>query len=110
MKMFNKDKENIQFKGQYKLPKSTTSTKGKKWIDLDYWFTVDQIKETKDIKIIEFPLKEHQIINQHGYCTIKFKDHSYFQSNIPASKLESFSYAVKNSNQESELVNFLRAL
>ncbi len=47
MKMFNEDINNLQFKGQYKLPKNTTRTDGSKWIDLDYWFKVDQIKDTK---------------------------------------------------------------
>ena len=31
----------------YKLPKNVTLANDKKWIDLDYWFTVDQIKVTK---------------------------------------------------------------
>lgn len=36
-----------QFKGQVKLPKGTTITNGKKWFDLDYWFTKDQIFNSK---------------------------------------------------------------
>lgn len=39
--------DQIQLKGQYKLPKGTCTTNGKKWVDLDYWFTVDQIKTTE---------------------------------------------------------------
>lgn len=39
--------DQIQLKGQYKLPKNTVASNGKKWMDLDYWFTIDQIKTTK---------------------------------------------------------------
>ena len=44
MIMFNEDINNLQLKGQYKLPKNLKLTNGKKWVDLDHWFTVDQIK------------------------------------------------------------------
>jgi len=47
MQMFNNDINNLQFKGKYKLPKNTTTNNSKKWISLDFWFTVDQIKEIK---------------------------------------------------------------
>lgn len=33
-----------QFKGSYKLPRNVERTDGEKWIELDYWFTEDQIK------------------------------------------------------------------
>lgn len=36
-----------QFKGQIKLPKGTVTYNGKKWYDLDYWFTKDQIFNSK---------------------------------------------------------------
>jgi hypothetical protein len=45
--IFNEDIKNLQFKGKYKLPKNVTLTNGKKWVDLDHWFTVDQIKESE---------------------------------------------------------------
>lgn len=35
----------LQFKGEYKLPKNTTKTNGKKWMELDYYFTPEQIIE-----------------------------------------------------------------
>jgi hypothetical protein len=47
MSMFNNDINNLQFKGKYKLPKNSKLTNGKKWVDLDHWFRVGQIKETK---------------------------------------------------------------
>lgn len=45
--MFNGDFNQLQLKGKYKLPKGTTCTNGKKWVNIDYWFSVDQIKNTK---------------------------------------------------------------
>lgn len=33
-----------QFKGRYKLPKNVSVVNGKKWIDLDYYFTEKEIK------------------------------------------------------------------
>jgi len=33
-----------QFKGRYKLPKNIKNMNGKKWIDLDYYFTEEEIK------------------------------------------------------------------
>lgn len=47
MKILNGDINNLQLKGKYKLPKNIATTNNKKWINLDFWFTVDQIKETK---------------------------------------------------------------
>lgn len=41
--MFNKDKEHTQLKGEYKLPKGTTTAEGKKWVRFDYWFTLGEI-------------------------------------------------------------------
>lgn len=37
-------KNPTQFKGSYKLPRNVERTDGEKWIELDYWFTEDQIK------------------------------------------------------------------
>ena len=36
-----------QFKGQVKLPKGSIMTNGNKWYELDYWFTKDQIFDSK---------------------------------------------------------------
>lgn len=33
----------MQYKGSYKLPKNITLTGGKKWVELDYYFTRKQI-------------------------------------------------------------------
>ena len=36
--------EMVQYKGEDKLPKGTTRADGKKWMDLDYWFLKEDIK------------------------------------------------------------------
>lgn len=45
-KMFNNDPSLLQLRGQYKLPPNIKTNSGKKWIDLDYWFSLDQVKDT----------------------------------------------------------------
>jgi hypothetical protein len=35
-----------QFRGKIKLPKGIKSGEGKKWINHDYWFAVNQIHKT----------------------------------------------------------------
>lgn len=32
-----------QYKGEYKLPKGITRDNGSQWMELDYWFTKEQI-------------------------------------------------------------------
>lgn len=34
----------VQFKGKYKLPKNTTRADGKKWVKLNFWFNVEDIR------------------------------------------------------------------
>lgn len=41
-KQFTSDSP-IQYKGQFKLPKGSRLTNGKKWVNLDYWFEESQI-------------------------------------------------------------------
>jgi len=43
IKQFTSDSP-IQYKGEYKLPKCSRLTNGKKWVDLNYWFEESQIK------------------------------------------------------------------
>ena len=35
----------IQFKGSFKLPRNIERTDGEKWVELNYYFTEDQIKD-----------------------------------------------------------------
>lgn len=39
-----------QLRGQYKLPKGIRRVDESKWIDLDYWFTLDQIINDEDVE------------------------------------------------------------
>lgn len=39
-----------QLRGQYKLPKGIRRMDESKWIDLDYWFTLDQIINDEDVE------------------------------------------------------------
>lgn len=36
-----------QYKGKYELPDRVTTADGKKWIELDYWFTKEEIYKTE---------------------------------------------------------------
>lgn len=40
----HKSVSTTQYKGEYKLPKNTKTTQGKKWVSLDHWFNLEDIK------------------------------------------------------------------
>lgn len=44
IKKIHKTDLGSQYQGEYKLPKGTKRGDGKKWIDLDYWFELKDIK------------------------------------------------------------------
>lgn len=45
---WNEDNDEVQYRGQYRLPKGIRTNSGKKWVDIDYWFTRWEIWTTLD--------------------------------------------------------------
>jgi len=58
----------LQYKGEYKLPKNTTYN-GKEWVELDYYFSPDQITKYPAINNKEI----HQLLIDLGLSLADFE-------------------------------------
>lgn len=49
--LFENDPTTAQFRGEIRLPKGVVRGDGKKWVELDYWFTIDEIHQTHPLDV-----------------------------------------------------------
>ena len=73
------DADLIQLRGQYKLPKGSRLTNGKKWVDLDYWFTLDQIEDIVGMNVSLDTLHDPSEVSIYGEPSIEYGDCSNFR-------------------------------